>query len=306
MKRFNFENVNSVLSTTGQNASCRRRQGRAGGMAFTLIELLVVIAIIAILAALLLPALANVKNRAKMVTDINNCKQIMLSAILYGNNNEEHFPQNGWNMNVKNWGADALTPNGIMQLGPATGGTVANYNALYLPIQVPAFRKGLFGSYLQNPQVLRCPADVVDANFYLRQQYLSSYIMNGAVTRFAVGDTVRFSDPDVRGNYIAIWENDETRVPTPANGNAYQGQWNDFSNYPDEGISKRHGDGAMVATVDGAAFRMDMRDFYKLAGTYPSGFPGGGPAPGNNVGTSKNNTANGNTASAPNELWWYK
>jgi prepilin-type N-terminal cleavage/methylation domain-containing protein len=303
MNRFNIVNVKSDLSPTGQNAPCRRRQGRAGGKAFTLIELLVVIAIIAILAALLLPALANVKNRAKMVTDINNCKQIMLSTIMYGNNNSEHFPQNGWDMNAKNWGADALT---AAQLGPATGGTKANYDALYLPIQVPAFRRGLFGSYLQNPQVLRCPADVENAQFYLRQQYLTSYIMNGAVTRFAKIDTVRFSDPDVRGNYIVYWENDETRVPTPANGNAYQGQWNDFSNFPDEGISTRHGDGAMIATVDGAAFRMDMRDFYKLAGTFPSGFPGGGSAPGNNVGTSKNNTANGNTATAPNELWWYR
>ena len=285
---------------------CQNVKPAAG---FTLIELLVVIAIIAILAALLLPALAGVKNRAQMAADINNCKQIMLSTILYGNNNEEHFPQNGWDMNVKNWGADALstaTPPGLMQLGPATGGTKADYDRLYLPIQVPAFRKGLFGSYLQNPLVLRCPSDVENVNLYRRQQYLSSYIMNGAVTKFVKGVTARFSDPDVRGNNIVMWENDETRVPTPANGNAYQGQWNDFSNFPDEGISTRHGDGAMIATADGAAFRMDMRDFYKLAGTYPSGFPGGGSAPGNGVGTSKNNTSNGNTATAPNELWWYQ
>ena len=64
-------------------------------MGFTLIELLVVIAIIAILAAMLMPALAQARDRGKAASCQNNMKTLESCSLQYGDQFDDYvLPSN--------------------------------------------------------------------------------------------------------------------------------------------------------------------------------------------------------------------
>jgi prepilin-type N-terminal cleavage/methylation domain-containing protein/prepilin-type processing-associated H-X9-DG protein len=136
---------NSTVIRPGQGRKTRKS-------AFTLIELLVVIAIIAILAALLLPALARAKERARQVSCLNNLRQLGLAWFMYPNDNEDKIMSNpaltqvqGVNINIQNWVQGYLSWN---------ADDPNNTNTDYLV-------NALTGPYVNHTwKVYKCPDDV--------------------------------------------------------------------------------------------------------------------------------------------------
>ncbi len=85
-------------------SACRSSHNRnKSGGGFTLIELLVVIAIIAILAAMLLPALAAAKEKAKRIQCLNSERQIGVALQMFVGDHNGQYPYLCWKNGGSLW-----------------------------------------------------------------------------------------------------------------------------------------------------------------------------------------------------------
>ena len=115
---------------------------------FTLLELLVVISIITILAALLLPALTQAKEKARIALCLNNHKQITMAMTMYASDYDQWAVAHQWYTDAIGAKGPFRSPSGPRPLNAYTGGDGQKWNP------------DLSDS---GAQIAKCPSDKGDA-----------------------------------------------------------------------------------------------------------------------------------------------
>jgi prepilin-type N-terminal cleavage/methylation domain-containing protein len=150
-----------------KNPLMSKRQAKkiqsAQARAFTLIELLVVIAIIAILAAMLLPALAAAKSRAKTTQCLNNTKQLVLAWTMYTGDSNDRLVNNHSDGNTDCGPKAWVTQGSVLGTGSWNGSARLEASPVAMT-EALAITHGTLYPYNGNAGIYRCPSDDALAN----------------------------------------------------------------------------------------------------------------------------------------------
>ncbi len=107
----------------------------AGGKGFSLIELLVVLSIISVLYAILMPALAKIRQQARNIVSMANQKQIANTVTFYAFDHDDKYPESVATIGVlgihANW-QEPMMMTGTRALSPRFHRSMSGYLKTYI------------------------------------------------------------------------------------------------------------------------------------------------------------------------------